>query len=174
MDIGAAILGGVVGGAAMIAILYPMIWMIPSQMKMDLLKLLGTMFVPVGAAGYAGGMMMHMMMSVAFGLIHGGVLEGVGADSVGAGLGLGVLFGVVHALITGAMLGVMPLMHLRMRPLQPKLMPALAGIAPGPDEELLDPPGFFGLNYPMPTVMGFFMLHIVFGLIVGAFYGAAA
>ncbi len=53
-------------------------------------------------------------------------------------------------------------------------MPALAGIEPCPDEELLDPPGCVGLNYPMPTVMGFFMLHIVFGLIVGAFYGAAA
>ena len=174
MDFGVAILGGIVGGAAMNSSPSPRIWMSRSQMKMDLLKRLGTMFVPVGAAAYAVGMMMHMMMSVAFGLIHGGVLEGVGADSVGAGLGLGVLFGVVHALITGAMLGVMPLMHLRMRPVQPKLMPALAGIAPGPDEELLDPPGFFGLNYPMPTVMGFFMLHIVFGLIVGAFYGAAA
>lgn len=174
MDIGAAILGGIVGGAAMIAILYPMIWMIPAQMKMDLLKLLGTMFVPIGATAYAVGMMMHMMMSVAFGVIHGAVLEGVGVESVGAGIGLGVLFGVAHAVITGSMLGVMPLMHLRMRPVQPKLMPAMAGIAPGPDEELLDPPGFFGLNYPMPTMMGFFMLHIVFGLIVGAIYGAAA
>ncbi len=174
MDIGAAILGGIVGGVAMIAILYPMMWMMPGLMKMDLLKLLGTMFVPFGVAAYAVGMMMHMMMSVGFGLIHGGLLEGVGADSAGAGLAVGVLFGLGHAAITGMMLGLIPLMHLRMRPAQPKLMPAIPGIAPGPDEELLDPPGFFGLNYPMPTVMGFFMLHIVFGLIVGAIYGAAA
>ncbi len=174
MDVGAAILGGLVGGGAMIAILYPMMWMMPSQMKMNLLKLLGTMFVPVGAAAYVVGMMMHAMMSVGFGLVHGALLEGVGAESVGAGIGLGVLFGLAHAVITGSMLGIMPLMHLRMLPAKPKLMPAMAGMAPGPDEELLDPPGFFGLNYPMPTVMGFFMLHIVFGLVVGAIYGAAA
>ena len=172
MNFGAAVLGGLVGGAAMIAILYPMMWMIPSQMKMNLLKLLGTMFVPVGAAAYVVGMMMHAMMSVGFGLIHGALLEGVGVESVGAALGLGVLFGLAHAVITGSMLGVMPLMHLRMRPAQPKLMPAMAGIAPGPDEELLDPPGFFGLNYPMPTVMGFFMLHIVFGVVVAGLYAA--
>ena len=174
MNVGAAILGGIVGGGAMIAILYPMMWMMPEQMKMNLLKLLGTMLVPVGAAALVAGLMMHAMMSAGFGLIHGALLEGVGADSVGAGLALGILFGLAHAVITGSMLGVMPLMHPRMRPAQPKLIPAMAGMAPGPDEELLDPPGFFGLNYPMPTVMGFFMLHIVFGLIVGAIYGAAA
>lgn len=73
------------------------------------------------------------------------------------------------------MLGVMPLMHPRMRPEHPKLVPAFAGGGSvSAAEELLDPPGFFGLNYPPLTVMGFFMLHVMFGLIVGVTYGALA
>jgi hypothetical protein len=68
----------------------------------------------------------------------------------------------------------MPMVHPRMRPERPKLVAAFAGGTPGVQEPLLDPPGFFGLNYPLGTVMGFFMLHMLFGLIVGAVYGALA
>lgn len=174
MSVEGAVLGGIIGGAAMVAVLYPMIWLLPQQMKMNLLLIIGTMFVPAGALAYVVGFMVHGMMSVVFGLIHGAVLAGVGVESAGAGVGLGVLFGFVHALIVGMMLGMMPLMHLRMRPEQPKLVRAFVGGAPAPDEELLDPPGFFALNYPPLTVMGFVMLHIMFGLIVGAIYGAFA
>jgi hypothetical protein len=174
MSIEAAVIGGLIGGAAMIAVLYSMIWMMPSQMKMNLLLLLGTMAVPVGATAYVVGLMMHGMMSVAFGLIHGGILEASGVESVGAGIGIGVLFGFVHALVVGVVFGMMPLLHPRMRPLHGKLLPAMAALSPAPEEELLDPPGFFGLNYPPLTVMGFFMLHIMFGIIVGATYGGLA
>ncbi len=34
------------------------------------------------------------------------------------------------------------------------------------------PPGFFALNYPIMTALGFFTLHALFGIIVGAIYGA--
>ena len=174
MDVGAAVIGGLIGGAVMIAVLYMMIGMLPKQMKMNLLLLLGTMLVPVGAAAYVVGLMIHGMMSVVFGLAHGGVLEAVGVDSVGAGIGVGVLFGLAHAMIVGVMLGMMPLMHARIRPLEGKLLPAMGPFSPAPDEELLDPPGFFGLNYPPLTVMGFFMLHIIYGVIVGAVYAGLA
>lgn len=174
MSVEGAIVGGLIGGAAMIAVLYAMIWMMPEQMKMNLLLILGTMAVPVGAMAYVVGLMMHAMMSVGFGLIHGAILAAFDVDSVGVGIGLGVLFGFGHALVVGMMLGIMPLMHPRMRPLQGKLLPAMAGISPAPGEELLDPPGFFALNYPPLTVVGFLMLHLMFGVIVGAFYGAFA
>jgi hypothetical protein len=174
MNVEAAAVGGLIGGAAMVVVLYLMIWMFPQQMKMYLLLLVGTMFVPAGAAAYAVGLMMHAMMSVVFGLTHGALLAAFDVESVGLGIGLGVLFGLGHAVISGAMLGLMPLVHPRMRPAQPKLVPAMAGLSPGPNEQLLDPPGFFGLNYPPLTVVGFFMLHIMFGLIVGAVYGASA
>lgn len=174
MDVGAAVIGGLIGGAVMIAVLYMMIAMLPEQMKMNLLLLLGTMVVPVGAAAYAAGLMIHGMMSVAFGLVHGGILEAVGVESVGAGIGVGVIFGLAHAVIVGVVLGMMPLMHPRIRPLERKLLPAMGVFSPAPDEELLDPPGFFGLNYPPLTVVGFFMLHIMYGIIVGAVYGGLA
>lgn len=175
MNAGTAVIGGLIGGGAMIAVLYPMIWMIPKQMKMNLLLMVGTMVAPAGATAYAAGLMIHAMMSAAFGLVHGGILASVGVGSAGAGVAAGTLIGLAHGALVGMMLGVLPLMHPRMRPEHPKLVPAFAGggsISPG--EELLDPPGFFGLNYPLPTVMGLFMLHIMFGMIVGVTYGAIA
>lgn len=175
MNAGAAIAGGLIGGGAMIAVLYPMIWMMPRQMKMNFLLIVGTMVAPVGATAYVAGLMIHAMMSAAFGVVHGGVLASVGVDSAGAGAAAGALFGLVHATVVGMMLGVMPLMHPRMRSEQPKLIPVFAGDRPPSAEEaLLDPPGFFGLNYPPLTVMGFFMLHVMFGIIVGLTYGALA
>ncbi|MCH7812000.1 MAG: hypothetical protein IH958_05155 [Chloroflexi bacterium] len=141
---------------------------------MNLLLLLGTMFVPVGVTAYVVGFMMHGMMSVGFGLIHGAILAGIDVDSVGAGIGLGVLFGLVHAMITGMMLGMMPLMHPRLKASRPKLVLAMVGGTPGPDEELLDPPGFFALSYPPLTAMGFVMLHLMYGAIVGGVYAAFA
>lgn len=159
----------------MIAVLYPMIWMMPKQMKMNFLLIVGTMVVPAGASAYVAGLMIHAMMSVAFGLIHGSILAAVDVGSPGAGAAVGALFGFVHAITVGAMLGVMPVMHPRMRPAHPKLVPALAsGGSSSSEEELLDPPGFFGLNYPPLTVIGFFMLRIMFGLIVGITYGVLA
>ncbi len=174
MNAGVAVAGGLIGGGAMVAVLYPMIWMLPRQMKMDFLKIVGTMVVPAGAAAYVAGLMIHGMMSAAFALVHGGVLAGLDIESAGAGAGAGALIGLAHAAAVGMMFGVLPLMHPRMRPVHPKLVPAFAGGGSISPEELLDPPGFFGLNYPPLTVMGFFMLHIMFGLIVGVTYGALA
>jgi hypothetical protein len=53
-------------------------------------------------------------------------------------------------------LGMMPMMHPRMRSGE------------------IDEPGFYALRYPPMTAMGFLMLHLVFGAIVGALYGAWA
>lgn len=174
MNIGASVVGGLVGGTAMIAVLYMGIWMMPRQMKMNLLLLLGTMVAPIGATAYATGLMAHVMMSVVFGVVHGSLIDAVGVTSAGQGAAYGALFGLGHALVVGVVLGMMPMIHPRMRSTQAQLVPALAGGAAPRDEELLDPPGFFGLNYPLPTVVGFFMLHVMFGVIVGAFYGASA
>lgn len=174
MNVGVSILGGLIGGTAMIGVLYMAIWMMPKQMKMNLLLLLGTMVAPVGAAAYGAGFMAHVMMSVVFGVLHGGLNHAVGVTSAGQGAAYGALFGLGHALAVGVVLGAMPMIHPRMRTSQGRLVPALAGGAALRDEELLDPPGFFGLNYPLPTVMGFFMLHVMFGVIVGALYGALA
>ncbi len=169
MDIGAAILGGLVGGGVLIVLLYMGIAMMPEQMKMNLLLLLGTMMVPVGAAAYMVGLMMHAMLSIGFGIVHGLILDAADVTSGGEGALIGIAIGLVHGVIVGMILGMMPMLHPRLRgstPAIPMLPAAKAG------EELLDPPGFFGLNYPMMTVAGFFMLHALFGIIVGLIYGA--
>lgn len=173
MNAESAVLAGLAGGMAMVAMLYMAIWMLPRQMKMNLLLLIGTMFAPVGATAYGLGLMVHLMMSGVFGLAHGALLESAGVSSIGAGVGYGALFGLVHALAAGAALGMMPMVHPRLKS-RAALTPALAGGPGRPDEELLEAPGFFGLNYPLMTTMGFFALHLMFGVIVGVVYGAWA
>jgi hypothetical protein len=175
MDVTAAVIGGLLGGAAMIAVLYPMRALAPQQMKMDFLKLVGTMVVPAGATAYAAGLAIHAMMSVIFGLIHGGLVASTDVSQVGSAAVVGGAFGLGHAVIVGALMGMMPMMHPRMRPEQPKLVPAFEGIAvSAPSEALLEPPGAFALNYPAATRMGFFAMHVMFGAIVAAVYVAYA
>ncbi len=151
---GWAILAGLIGGSVMAAILYMGIIMMPQQMKMNLFMMLGSMMLPVGAAAFVMGAMMHAGMSVVFGLIHGAVFSAADIDSAQAAWGL--LFGLVHWAVVGMALGMLPMMHPRIR-----------------DGEI-EAPGFYALRYPPMTAMGFLMLHLVFGVIVGALYGAWA
>lgn len=167
---GAAIVAGLVGGAVMTVILYMGIFMMPSQMKMNLLLLLGTMLVPAGVMAYLAGAMIHTMMSVVFALIHGAVFTG--ADITSAEAAWGLLFGFVHWAIVGMALGMVPMMHPRIRYDGPRLVPQARGNPHS--EELLDPPGFYALNYPPGTAMGFLMLHLLFGVLVGVVYAALA
>ena len=151
---GWAILAGLSGGAVMAVILYMGIVMMPQQMKMNLFMMLGSMMLPVGVGAFVMGAMVHAGMSVVFGLIHGGVFAALDIDSAWAAWGL--LFGVAHWAVVGMALGMMPMMHPRMRSGE------------------IDEPGFYALRYPLMTAMGFLMLHLVFGAIVGALYGAWA
>jgi hypothetical protein len=174
MNVTAAIIGGLIGGAAMLALLYPARSAAPDQMRMDFLKMVGMMLVPAGAAAYVAGFAIHAMMSVVFGIAHGALIQSVNVTAT-AGLAWGALFGFAHAVVVGAMMGVMPMMHPRMRPEHPKMVPAFEGIATSANQEdLLEPPGFFLMNYPVATIVGFVALHIMFGVIVGVVYGAAS
>ena len=146
-----AILAGLVGGAVMAVMLYMGILMMPQQMKMNLFMMLGSMMLPVGAAAFVMGAMVHAGMSAGFGLVHGAVFAAADIDSAEAAWGL--LIGLVHWAAVGMALGMMPLMHPRMRSGE------------------IDKPGFYALRYPPMTAMGFLMLHLVYGAIVGALYG---
>ena len=149
---GWAILAGLSGGTVMAVILYMGIVMMPQQMKMNLFMMLGSMILPVGVGAFVMGAMIHAGMSVVFGLIHGGFFAALDIDSAWAAWGL--LFGVAHWAVVGMALGMMPMMHPRMRSGE------------------IDEPGFYALRYPPMTAMGFLMLHLVFGVTVGALYGA--
>ncbi len=126
----------------------------PRQMPMNILYMLGTM--PGGMMSrnkmmaYAAGIMMHGMMGIVLGLAHAGVIRGL--DLTSALVAWGVLFGFVHYLIVGMGMGMMGTMHPLMRTGQ---MPA---------------PGLFVSNLPKMTVVGFLMVHLVYGLVVAALY----
>ncbi len=150
MDFPAMLGAGILGGSIMVAILYMGIAMMPSQMKMNLLYLLGTMMFRNTMVVYMMGIMAHAAMSILFALIHVGIYEAVDLDSNLAAWG--VLFGLGHYMVSGMALGMMPMMH--------------AGIRSGEVEA----PGAFAMGYPKATATGFLMLHILFGVLVAVFY----
>ena len=147
---GAAIAAGAVATVAMTAMLYMGMALMPRQMPMNILYMLGTMMSRNKMMAYVAGTMMHAMMGIAFALAHTRVIKGLNLTS--ALVAWGVLFGFVHYLIVGMGMGMMGTMHPLMRTGQ---MPA---------------PGLFVTNLPRMTVMGFLMVHLVYGLVVAALY----
>lgn len=150
-DPASAIYAGLIGGAAMVIPLYMGIAIIPNQMKMNLLLLLGTMMMfKGGMMAYAAGAMIHAVMSIAFALIHVAAYRAIGLESELAAWGL--LFGAAHWIVVGMGLGMMRFMHPLIRSGE------------------MDGPGPFALNFPAMTVAGFFMLHLLFAVLVGTLY----
>ena len=163
-DAAAAIIAGLIAGAVMVVPLYMGIATIPNQMKMNLFLLLGTMMLTTKPMAYATGgttstnkpmayvtgAMVHAVTSIAFALIHVAVFLAFDLETELAAWG--VLFGVVHWVIVGMGLGMMRFMHPLIRNGQ------------------MDDPGAFALKFPAMTSIGFFMLHIVFGVLVATFY----
>jgi hypothetical protein len=75
---------------------------------------------------------------------------------------LGTLMGFLHGLMVLAIL----------LPLLPHIHPRMASEFDGPDPtRMLEPPGFLGLNYGRRTPIITLLAHILFGLILGTFYG---
>lgn len=126
--------------------------------SMDLLRTLGTMIVPKAAKNvvYAVGLMMHLMMSAGFGLVHAGLLHAVDPTSDGGAAGLGALFGLVHGGIVTVM---MPIMLTMAHPLVRSAD--------------MSAPGTPMTGYGKMTPAGILMSHVVFGLVAGAIYVAA-
>jgi hypothetical protein len=151
-DVAAIVGAGILSGAIMVVPLYLGRAMMPDLMRMDLFYLLGTM-MPMRverAVAYVLGAMMHAGMSVVFAFVHVGVFE---VAEINDDLPLwGLLFGLVHWMISGTMMGMMPVMH----PL----------VRAGETEN----PGAFALGMGATTAMGFLMLHLLFGVLVGTFY----
>ena len=153
-DGGAAIGAGLIAGTAMSMLLYMGIAMMPKQMKMNLFLMLGTMFFRDRPMAYVAGAMMHAMMSIIFALVHVAFFTAFDLDTSLAAWG--IVFGVIHWMVSGMGLGMMPTMHPLIR------------------RGEMAAPGAFALSYPSMTAMGFLMLHVVFGVLVGASYSALA
>ncbi|MFW6195643.1 MAG: DUF6789 family protein [Chloroflexota bacterium] len=149
-DAGAAVLAGIVGTLVMTAVLYAGKWMLPEQMPMDILRMQGTMMTRNVGAAYVIGAMTHTVMGIIFALIHTALYHALGIEE--GLLGWGILFGAVHWVIARMGFSMMGAMH--------PLMKSGEMTTPGP----------FAKNYPMMTVVGFLMLHVIYGLVVGSVY----
>ena len=84
---------------------------------------------------YMAGAMAHAAMSVVFALIHVGIYEAIDLDSNLVAWGL--LFGFMHYMVVGMALGMIPIMHPRIR----------AGE--------IQAPWAYALDYPAGTAVGF-------------------
>lgn len=143
---GRAFVAGMTGGAVMTGIM----WMARTfmGMPMNLEMMEGTMLVHTpGTAAWVVGFVMHLMISGLIALAYAWAFEHVVHRS---GAGVGALFGLVHAVVAGVAMGMVPSVH----PLIPEQMPA---------------PGAFLSNIPM-GVVALFMLHAIYGAVVGAMY----
>lgn len=149
-EIGRAVVAGLVGGTVMLVMLYAGIAMMPSQMRMNLLLLLGGMMGLTGAPAYLVGLMMHAVASAVFGAIHAGVFAAADIDE--NVLLWGLLFGVVHAAASGMALGMMPAVHPLIRSRQ------------------MAAPGVLAMRLGAATSMGFVVLHLLFGAVVAVVY----
>lgn len=151
---GAAIGAGLVATAVMTAVLYMGMAMAPRQMPMNILYMMGSMMTRNRGMAYLMGAMFHFGVGAVLGLVHASVYSGLGIQS--GVVGWGLLFGFVHWLIAGTAMGMMGVMHPLMRSGEMAI------------------PGPFVKNYPMMTTVGFLMLHLVYGLVVGLLYQAWA
>ncbi len=153
---GWAIFGGAAGALAMLVVIYGGRAM--GMTKMDLLRTLGTMVQPKGNTNvvYGTGLMMHLMMGAAFGLVHAGLLHAFDPTSGGAAFGLGILLGAVHGMmVTGGM----PMMLKMVHPLV--------------KDGTIDDPGVAMTGFGRMTPMGMVMAHVVYGIVIGAIYYGA-
>lgn len=152
---GPAVLAGVIGALAMLVVIYGGKAM--GMTSMDLLRTLGTMVSPNSSttAVYTVGLMMHLMMGAAFGLVHAGILHAIDPSTNAAVTVAGILLGAAHGTIV---IMAMPMMLSVTHPL------VRSGGAPAP--------GIVMTGFGKMTPMGMIMAHVVFGVVAGAIYVA--
>jgi hypothetical protein len=125
--------------------------------RMDIPLLLGTAFTEDRSRATVVGYVLHIVNGLVFALVYFAIFDAVGH----AGWLFGLLLGAVHALFVGGGLVnvVLPAVHPRMG-------------TPWTDAEqtpLLEPPGFMLASYGRNTATVTFVLHLVFGALVGGF-----
>jgi hypothetical protein len=148
MNLIAAIIAGMAG-----TVVFTVVMLLAPRMgmpDMDIVGMLGTMFNKEGNRTL--GWIMHFMMGIIFALIYAALwAAGIGAPTAVWGL----IFGAVHWLVSGFMMGVVPMMH--------------AGVKAG----TVEAPGFYMWNTGgMMSFMGGLIGHMLFGLTVALVYSA--
>jgi hypothetical protein len=150
---GAAIVAGLIGGLAFLAVVY--MGLGTGMTRMNFLSILGSMMAPKASRGTtkAIGFAIHMMMSAIFGLAYAGILTAIDVTSVGSASTWGVLVGAAHG--AGVLL-VMPMMLTIAHPL----------VRTGD----LERPRALMTGFGPMTPIGSLAAHVVFGLVVASIY----
>lgn len=128
------------------------------QTRMSMPLVLGTLVSGDLDRAERYGFALHFLSGWLFSLVYGLVFESLGRATwwIGAALGL------VHGLFILAVL----------LPTLPSLHPRMASEHRQPEPTaLLEPPGFMGLHYGVRTPLVTLSAHIIYGAILGGFYG---
>ena len=125
--------------------------------RMNIPYLLGTIFTPNRDRAKFIGFFLHFANGWIFSLVYVAVFQVLQKST----WWLGACIGFVHGIFVLTMgLPVLPAFH-----------PRMANEQYGPTVvRQLEPPGFLGLHYGIRTPISIMVAHIVFGMILGAFY----
>lgn len=119
--------------------------------------MLGTIATPHRARAMLLGFVAHLLFGVAFAVLYALVFESWGRAMWWTGALLGFYHG---AFVLAVVTSLLPTIH-----------PRMAGKHHGPTPtRQLEPPGFMALNYGRRTPLVTLAAHIVYGVILGAFY----
>ncbi|MDB4957111.1 MAG: hypothetical protein JWO36_4680 [Myxococcales bacterium] len=124
--------------------------------RMNIPYLLGTMVTPDRDRAKVIGIVVHMLNGWVFSLLYVAIFQ-----VWGAAWWKGAVIGLVHALfvLTVGM------------PAMPGLHPRMASERRGPTVvRQLEPPGFLALHYGVRTPISVIVGHLLFGIVLGAFY----
>ncbi len=130
--------------------------------RTDLPFLLGTALSADRIRARALGYGLHLVFGLAFAVLYYALFLAIGE----ANAWLGALFGLIHSLFAGTALVnvLLPLVH-------PRMATIFTDARSAP---LLEPPGFLLLNYGARTPLVMTVVHVAYGMIVGAFTAASA
>jgi len=128
--------------------------------RMNIPYILGSMFTPSRDRAKLAGFLVHMINGWLFSLVYVAAFEAWR----GATWWRGAAIGLVHsASVLTAGMRIVPGLH-----------PRMASESQGPTlTRQLEPPGFLALNYGGRTPITVAIAHVVFGIILGAFYRVA-
>lgn len=129
--------------------------------RINLPYLLGTAFTANRDRAKLYGIVIHFLNGWVFSIIYAVVFYATGGSSWWRGL----IGGAIHALFVLVVgMSSMPALH-----------PRMANEQQGPTvTRRLEPPGFLGLHYGYQTPLSIFVAHMVFGLLLGAFFAIPA
>ncbi len=125
--------------------------------RMNIPDMVGSMFTPNRDRATVVGFLVHLVDGWLFSLVYVAAFHAWGGPTWWRG----AVIGFVHAsFVLSAGMLVLPSLH-----------PRMASESAGPTlTKQLEPPGFFALNYGARTPISVVLAHVVYGIVLGAFY----